>query len=101
MAGLRLGYAIAHPRLARALGQVTVPFGASVPAQAAALASLDETVAGELDERAAWIRGERARVVTALAEQGWDLPVSQGNCVYFPLGADSAEVLDQDRKSVV
>src|SRR5699024_6286636 len=71
MAGLRLGYAIAHPRLARALGQVTVPFGASVPAQAAALASLDETVAGQLDEPAAWIRGERARVVTALAEQGW------------------------------
>ena len=102
MAGLRLGYAIAHPRLARALGQVTVPFGASVPAQAAALASLDETVAGELDERAAWIRGERTRVVTALAEQGWDLPVSQGNFVYFPLGTDSAEFLDHaDRRGLV
>ena len=102
MAGLRLGYAIAHPRLARALSQVTVPFGASVPAQAAALASLDEAVAGELDERAAWIRAERARVMTALAEQGWDLPVSQGNFVYFPLGADSAEFLDHaDRRGLV
>ena len=94
MAGLRLGYAIAHPRLARALGQVTVPFGASGPAQSAALASLEKAVAAELDERAAWIRAERARVMDALAEQGWQLPVSQGNFVYFPLGADSAEFLD-------
>src|SRR5690625_4239922 len=93
IAGLRIGYAIAHPRLARALGQVTVPFGASTPAQAAALASLDPAVITELDERAAWIRAERGRVMAALAAQGWDLPEAQGNFVFFPLGADSEEFL--------
>lgn len=91
LAGLRIGYAVAHPRLARALSQVTVPFGASAPAQAAALASLREDIAAQLDERAAWIRGERERVQSALAEQGWDLPRSQGNFVFFPLGEQSAE----------
>lgn len=90
LAGLRIGYAVAHPRLARALSQVTVPFGASVLAQAAALATLRPEVRERLDAQAAWIRGERERVMTALAEQGWELPVSQGNFVYFPLGEDSA-----------
>lgn len=90
LAGLRIGYAVAHTRLARALGQVTVPFGASVPAQAGALASLHPEVQEELERRAAWIRSERSRVLAALAAQGWELPASQGNFVYFPLGEDSA-----------
>lgn len=91
LAGLRIGYAVAHPRLARALSQVTVPFGVSVPAQAAALASLQPQAREELERRAAWIRGERERVQAALAEQGWELPVSQGNFVYFPLGGQSPD----------
>ena len=91
LAGLRIGYAVAHPRLARALGQVTVPFGASAPAQAAALASLAPAAAEELARRAEQIRAERSRVLAALAAQGWDLPASQGNFVYFPLGERSAE----------
>jgi len=91
LAGLRIGYAVAHPRLARALGQVTVPFGASAPAQAAALASLAPAAAEELARRAEQIRAERSRVLAALAAQDWDLPASQGNFVYFPLGERSAE----------
>jgi histidinol-phosphate aminotransferase len=90
LAGLRIGYAVAHPRLARALGQVTVPFGASVPAQAAALASLHPEAQEELARRAEWLRAERSRVLHALTAQGWDLPASQGNFVYFPLGEESA-----------
>ncbi|PWH06544.1 aminotransferase [Brachybacterium endophyticum] len=91
IAGLRIGYAVAHSRLAAALGQVTVPFGASSIAQAAALSTFDPDAAAELDHRAAWIRGERARMLQVLAAQGWDLPDSQGNFVYFPLGERSAE----------
>ncbi|WP_394216961.1 histidinol-phosphate transaminase [Brachybacterium vulturis] len=90
LAGLRIGYAVAHPRLARALSQVTVPFGASIPAQTAALASLEPVAQEELAQRAEWIRAERSRVLAALAEQGWELPASQGNFVYFPLGEQSA-----------
>jgi histidinol-phosphate aminotransferase len=91
LAGLRIGYAVAHPRLARALSQVTVPFGAAAPAQAAALASLEPAVQEELDRRAERIRAERSRVMAALSSQGWSLPASQGNFVYFPLGERSAE----------
>ncbi|APX32888.1 aminotransferase [Brachybacterium sp. P6-10-X1] len=90
LAGLRIGHAVAHPRLARALSQVTVPFGSSLPAQAAALTSLRGEVQEELAGRAAWIRDERSRVTAALSEQGWRLPDSQGNFVFFPLGEDSA-----------
>ena len=32
---------------------------------------------------------ERERVVQALADQGWKLPRSDANFVWFPLGADS------------
>lgn len=91
LAGLRIGYAVAHPRLARALSQVTVPFGASAPAQVAALTSLQPQAREELERRAAWIRSERERVMTALAAQGWALPASQGNFVYFPLGEQSPD----------
>lgn len=91
LAGLRIGYAVAHPRLARALGQVTVPFGAGAPAQAAALASLAPAAAEELEHRAEQIRSERSRVMAGLREQGWELAASQGNFVYFPLGERSGE----------
>ncbi|MBK0332007.1 histidinol-phosphate transaminase [Brachybacterium sp. MASK1Z-5] len=91
IAGLRVGYAVAHPRLAAALGQVTVPFGASSIAQAAALATFDPDAAAELEHRAAWIREQRGRLEQVLAAQGWELPASQGNFVYFPLGERSAE----------
>lgn len=91
LAGLRIGYAVAHPRLARALGQVTVPFGASLLAQAAALATLEPAARAELEERAATLRAERDRVLSALADLDWQLPDSQGNFVYLPLGERSAE----------
>lgn len=91
IAGLRIGYAVAHPRLAAALGQVGVPFGAGSLSQAAALACLQPQALAELAERAAHLRSERARVLTAMREQGWEIPDSQGNFVYLPLGAASGE----------
>ena len=91
LAGLRIGYAIAHPRLARALTAVTIPFGTSAPAQAAALACLRPEVLEELDRRADALRAERDRVQGALAADGWDLPRSQGNFLYFPMAERSGE----------
>jgi histidinol-phosphate aminotransferase len=91
IAGVRIGYAVAHPRLAVALNKVTLPFGASSLAQAAALATFEPEVASELERRAALVRSERHRVLDALADQGWELPDSQGNFVYFPLRERSAE----------
>lgn len=84
LAGLRVGMAVAHPRVAAALRKVQVPFGVSGIAQAAALACLDaeDELLARVDET---VR-QRQVVEAALAEQGWRLPPSQGNFVWLPLG---------------
>ncbi len=87
LAGLRVGYAVAHPRVATALRQCAVPFGVNVIAQAAAVASLD--AAEELMVRVEALVGERERVAAELAQQGWVLPRSEANFVWFRLGSDS------------
>ncbi len=87
LAGLRVGYAVAHQPVAEALRKCAVPFGVNTLAQQAAVASLEAR--DELMARVEQIVGERARVVTALAEQGWALAPTEANFVWFPLGADS------------
>ncbi|MGE9808786.1 histidinol-phosphate transaminase [Janibacter sp. G1551] len=86
LAGLRVGYAVAHEPVAQALRQTAVPFGVNSLAQVAAIASLEAQA--ELDVRVAELIAERTRVQAGLAEQGWELPRSQANFVWFPLGAD-------------
>ncbi len=87
LAGLRVGYAIAHDELAQALRSCAVPFGVSSIAQEAALAAL--AVEDELQERVAHIIRARAEVTQALRQQGWSLPDSQANFVWLRLGSDS------------
>ncbi len=89
LAGLRVGFAIAHPPVARGLRQTAVPFGVSTLAQAAALASLAAEDA--LLERVDALVAERSRVEAGLAEQGFDLPPSQANFVWLRLGDRHAE----------
>jgi histidinol-phosphate aminotransferase len=84
LAGLRVGYAVAHPAVADALRKTAVPFGVSTIAQDAAVASL--AAADELAERVEALVLERDRVTTALREQGWALPETQANFVWFPVG---------------
>ena len=87
LAGLRVGYAIAHDELAQALRSCAVPFGVSSIAQEAALAALE--VEAELQERVARIIRARAEVMSALRQQGWTLPDSQANFVWLRLGSDT------------
>ena len=89
LAGLRVGYAIAHDRIATALRQTAVPFGVNSIAQAAAVASLRD--AAELKQRVDALVEERARVAAALEDQGWKLPTSEANFLWFPLGPDSTD----------
>lgn len=89
LAGLRVGYAVAHPPVAEALRKTAVPFGVNSLAQSAAIASLDAF--DELEARVAGLVGERERVLAALRAQGWDIPDSQANFVWLPLGDRSAE----------
>jgi histidinol-phosphate aminotransferase len=84
LAGLRVGFAVASPPVAEALRKTAVPFGVSGVAQQAAVASL--AASDELAERVDALVAERARVVTELAAQGWELPDTQANFVWFGVG---------------
>jgi histidinol-phosphate aminotransferase len=89
LAGLRIGYAIAAPEVASALRKTAVPFGVSVVAQEAAIASL--AAYDELAERVDALVVQRDRVLAALRGQGWDVPDSQANFVWLPLGERTLE----------
>lgn len=87
LAGLRVGYAVAHEPVAEALRKAALPFGVNSLAQAAAIASLEAS--DELDVRVKELVAERERVVAALREQGWEIPDQQANFVWFGLGEDT------------
>ncbi len=89
LAGLRIGYAVADPEVAAALRKTAVPFGVSIVAQDAAIASL--AAYDELAERVDALVVQRDRVLTALREQGWDVPDSQANFVWLELGERTTE----------
>ncbi|TSB14287.1 pyridoxal phosphate-dependent aminotransferase, partial [Streptomyces benahoarensis] len=89
LAGLRIGFAVAHEPVAAALRKTAVPFGVSQLAQEAAVASLRSEAA--LLERVDALVAERTRVVAALAAQGWELPPSEANFVWLRLGERAGE----------
>jgi histidinol-phosphate aminotransferase len=84
LAGLRVGFAIAHEPVAAALRKTAVPFGVSQLAQDAAVASL--RAEDELLGRVGSLVCERVRVVEALRGQGWTVPETQANFVWLRLG---------------
>jgi histidinol-phosphate aminotransferase len=88
LAGLRVGYCVAPEPVAGALRKVFVPFGVSSIAQAAAIASLDAE--DELLARCKAVVGERGRVRDELLSMGYDVPASQANFVWLPLGDRTA-----------
>jgi histidinol-phosphate aminotransferase len=90
LAGLRVGYAVAHPPVAQALRKTAVPFGVSTLAQEAAVASL--AAGDQLAERVDALVAERERVLGALHAQGWELPRTQANFVWLPVGDLTAEL---------
>ncbi|MEU5578382.1 histidinol-phosphate transaminase [Streptomyces huasconensis] len=84
LAGLRVGFAVAHEPVAAALRKTAVPFGVSQLAQDAAVASL--RAEDELMGRVGALVAERTRVVEALRGQGWTVPETQANFVWLRLG---------------
>ncbi|MFD3733965.1 histidinol-phosphate transaminase [Streptomyces sp. NPDC058632] len=88
LAGLRIGFAIAHEPVAAALRKTAVPFGVSQVAQDAAVASL--RAEDELIGRVGSLVCERNRVVEALCAQGWKVPETQANFVWLRLGERTA-----------
>jgi histidinol-phosphate aminotransferase len=84
LAGLRVGYLVSSPEVATAVRKVVTPFSTSMPAQAAALAALRADA--EMARRAALVVAERGRLLTALRTLRPDVPESQANFVWLPLG---------------
>lgn len=84
LAGLRVGYAIGPADLAAALKGVAVPFSVSGPAQAAAVAALD--VLDDLMHDVRSVVAELARMAAALRGMGYEVPESQANFLWLPLG---------------
>jgi len=90
LAGLRVGFAIAHDPVAEALRKTAVPFGVSTLAQQAALVSL--AAEPELLDRVATLVAERERLRAGLQDLGLDVPDSQANFVWVRLGDRTAEL---------
>jgi histidinol-phosphate aminotransferase len=99
LAGLRIGYAVGHPDVITALDKVYVPFTATSVSQAAAIASLQ--AADELLERTDAVVAERARVSAALRDAGFELPASQANFVWLPLGDRTADFVQQAADALI
>jgi histidinol-phosphate aminotransferase len=84
LAGLRVGYLVAQPDVANAVRKVVTPFSTSAAAQAAALAALKAE--DEMTRRAALVVKERDRLLGAVRELVDDVPETQANFVWLPLG---------------
>ncbi|WP_052514737.1 histidinol-phosphate transaminase [Dethiosulfatarculus sandiegensis] len=90
LAGLRVGYIMAHPEVIKLIAKVKLPFNVNVAAQAAALALLREEnfAKGHVE----LICRERERVARSLAENGLKSPVSQTNFLFVRLPGSGDEV---------
>jgi histidinol-phosphate aminotransferase len=84
LAGLRVGFAVAHTPVAAALRACVIPFGVNIVAQAAAAASLRARPA--LMERVDALVAERTRVFAELRRLGLTVPDSQANFYWLRLG---------------
>ncbi|MFU8854274.1 histidinol-phosphate transaminase [Micromonospora sp. SL1-18] len=89
LAGLRVGWLAADPAVAAAVRKVVTPFSTSMAAQAGALAALAQ--ADEVERRCALVVAERDRVTEAMRKLVPDVPSSQANFVWLPLGERALE----------
>ncbi|HEY0186928.1 MAG TPA: histidinol-phosphate transaminase [Cellulomonas sp.] len=90
LAGLRVGFAVAAPRLATGIRAASTPFGVSHLAQLAGVASL--RAKDELLVRVDGIVQERARMLDGLRSLGWQVPDSQANFVWLGVGEDATRL---------
>ena len=93
LAGLRVGYLVAHEPVAAAARKTMLPFTVNSIAQAAAIASL--AAESELLERVELVVKERDRVRHELLGQGWTVPPTEANFVWLPLRDRSAEFTER------
>ncbi|KAB2348526.1 histidinol-phosphate transaminase [Actinomadura rudentiformis] len=89
LAGLRIGFMVAHPVVAEAVRKTYLPFSVNAVVQAAAIASLAAT--DELLTRVEDTVKERERVRDALLADGWSVPPTEANFVWLRLNERTME----------
>lgn len=89
LAGLRVGYAVGPAAIISELRKAQLPFGVTVMAEQAAIASLGAEA--ELLRRVEVLVRERSRVQEELRTMGYWTPDAQGNFVWLPLGVRADE----------
>ncbi|HUY46309.1 MAG TPA: pyridoxal phosphate-dependent aminotransferase [Streptosporangiaceae bacterium] len=89
LAGLRVGFLVAHPPVAGAVRKTMLPFTVNAIAQSAAIASL--AAEAELLERVDMVVKERSRVRDELLAQGWSVPPTEANFGWLRLGEDTRD----------
>jgi histidinol-phosphate aminotransferase len=93
LAGFRVGFCVTQPELAAAVRAVSLPFGVSLPAQAAVSASLAAEEA--LMVRVGEIVQARDELALGLRSLGFDVPDTQANFVWLPAGPRTADYAAQ------
>jgi histidinol-phosphate aminotransferase len=92
MAGLRLGYAFAHPLIIRETARVKTPFNVNLLVQAAALAALSD--GGFRDRSIANNLAGRAFLEKELAARGLDPLPTQANFICFRVPRPAVDVCE-------
>jgi histidinol-phosphate aminotransferase len=100
IAGVRVGYAMAHPDVVDVLHRVRQPFNVSRLAEAAGLAALE--CAAELAPLANETITERERVRSEVLKLGLTCPPSQANFLFLDLGASELDLFAElQRRRVI
>jgi histidinol-phosphate aminotransferase len=94
LAGLRMGYGVGPASIATAIGKVRRAFDVSQPAQAAALASLEDQE--EIERRRRDNADQRPRIEQALRDEGFEpAGPAVANFVFAEIGDDSRPLFEQ------
>lgn len=88
LAGLRVGYCLADPRVIAALHAVAPPFPLPGPVAAAALAALEAAAA--VEARVARNAAQRARIAEGLRGLGLPVAESRANFLWLPVAGGAA-----------
>ena len=91
LAGLRFGFLVAQPQIARQLGKVKDSYNCDTLSIAAATAAIDDQA--WLRENVAKIRTTRQHLTSQLEEMGFSVVPSQANFVWCTHPVHSAETL--------
>ena len=92
LAGLRVGYALSHPQVADLLNRVRQPFNVNSPAQAAAVAGLEDQAF--IEAAVALNATERGRMAAACAGLGLAVLPSAANFICVEVGPRAAEIYE-------